>query len=793
MKIGDLLPFAVHGISSLFLTHSMQLAGLGITLNQLTLLFQTLHTTVALQPVALHLCSEFLCLAIETASTELALDKPLTAIVVLLLKTVELTPISYWRQAYFECCSAVFTFCHTLRDHVSLKFPSFAGVRESIQLTACRAFTDYLNFETMPIDDSLIPQLLVLLQKTSDERVATLMVALASACNCERIPFWVAIVRRVLLANALLEEHDIEPNASVKECCLAISSAVLPQLAQSPLAETDDLDDIVSAAARAAETHRSRLQQAAFPVLQLVIRLFEGRTADGDRSLLALYDTHFLQAVRIGFKQSLSISGDFLATYLAYLHGRETRSADYAVVIKAYIDGMIACKQRSATYYSLATSLCQIVRRSPTDETSRFLSGILPVSEEVALKAMRLWKNRGDWRTLSEFRDLASSFYADLLPSLVWLETLTDSQIDVKSLCAFLVLDAQHGTEPWIAAAAYEAIPVMLQYFGDRLDADLVELALRLSVTKQGKPFDSVLLYTAALVREDQAYDRLRRLILSIVLDSNFEPAVVARVLQTDASRALTPYAPAVVQRTLREFASQRLAAATAVALLAVAIAHSPATVGYAIDLLLPMDAAHRDFVFTVLRVALPAARTGLPLVPLARFCVEHFKRGGMLLVGALLLSNAELAFALLGRGVAKAAFLLCANDLPNARAYLRFVQLALEAAEGFAVRGPFALAVLRLAFAVIRAFGSDPQIGHQILSLCVQIIWAAKRAVGEDAFKREFLRSEGREAVIAMMRLQIGKAAIRQRNANLVAFSANARARRAEDDWEDLEVLDGD
>jgi hypothetical protein len=768
----------------------MELEGLGIGLDQLTGLFQTLHTTAALQPVVLHLCSECVRFAIETASTELAFEAGrFTSIVVLLLKTVELTPISYSRQAYFECCSVVFTFCHTLRDHVSLKFPSFAGVRESDQLTACRSFTDYLKFENMPIDDGLVSQLLILLQKTSDDRAAALIVALASSSTLQKIPFWVAIVRRVLLANALLEEHDIEPNASVKECCLAVCSAVLPQLATSPLSETDDLDDIVSAAARAAETHRSRLQQAAFPVLQLVIRLF----ADDARPLLALYDTHFLQAVRIGFKQSLSISGGFLATYLAYLHGRTGNPADHASVIKAYIDGMMGCKQRSAAYYSLATSLCQIARLTPNDETSRFLSGIHPVSEEIVLKAMRLWKNRGDWRALSEFRDLASAFYVDLLPSLVWLETLTDSQIDVESLCAFLVLDAQYGEEPWIAAAAYEAIPVMLEYFGGRLHADVVELALRLSVTKQGKPFESVLLSTAALLTSDQAYDRLRRLILSIVLNSDFEAPVIARILQTDVAGALTPYAPAIVARTLREFTSKRFAAPTAVALLSLAIAHSPSIIGHAVDLLLLLDSAHRDFVFTVLRIALPRPHAALPLISLARFCVEHFKRGGMLLVGALLLSNPELAFALLSRGVAKAAFLLCANDLANARAYLRFVQLALDAAGAFTVHRPFALAVLRLAFGVIRAFGSDPQIGHQILSLCVQILSTVKKAVGEEEFKREFAVNEGREAVIGMLRLQIGKAAIRQRNANLVAFSANARAKRAEDDWEDLEVLDGD
>jgi hypothetical protein len=61
--------------------------------------------------------------------------------------------------------------------------------------------------------------------------------------------------------------------------------------------------------------------------------------------------------------------------------------------------------------------------------------------------------------------------------------------MDVRSLCAFLILDSQYGKEQWMAAAAYEAVPVVLQYFGDALGAELVELALRLALAKQGKPF----------------------------------------------------------------------------------------------------------------------------------------------------------------------------------------------------------------------------------------------------------------------------------------------------------------
>jgi hypothetical protein len=182
-----------------------------------------------------------------------------------------------------------------------------------------------------------------------------------------------------------------------------------------------------------------------------------------------------------------------------------------------------------------------------------------------------------------------------------------------------------------------------------------------------------------------------------------------------------------------------------------------------------------------------------IPLASVSRFCIENFKRGGMVLVGSLLLENPELGVALLSRGVAKAAFLLCANDVMNVRAYLRFVQVSLGAVTTFWIRTLFALSVMRLAMEVIKNFGDDVQRGHQIISLCVQILIKVKEIVGDDAVREEFARFAGRGRVVEMMKLQIGKAVLREQNENLVAFSANPRAKRHEDEWEDLDAGSSD
>jgi hypothetical protein len=263
--------------------------------------------------------------------------------------------------------------------------------------------------------------------------------------------------------------------------------------------------------------------------------------------------------------------------------------------------------------------------------------------------------------------------------------------------------------------------------------------------------------------------------------------------MKTDSERLLRRYSETICVRTVKEFIGNRLKEDVAIALFSIIFDHSPSAASLTIELILQLADRFSEFALKFLEICLPNLRSDVPLASLSRFCIENFKRGGMVLVGSLLLENPELGVALLSRGVAKAAFLLCANDVMNVRAYLRFVQLSLEAAVAFSIRTPFAASVMRLTMEVIRNFGNDVQRGHQIISLCVQILVKVKEVVGDDAFRTEFTRYVGRGRVVEMMNLQIGKAVLREKNENLVAFSANARAKRREDEWEDLDAGSSD
>ena len=232
---GELVPFAMHAFSSALLTHSIQMSSLRASANQLGLLFQILHTTVSMQPVALRLCSECFTLIIEDLSGDLTTKGgSLKDLVNLILRTIEFTPISYAREMYFECSRSILTFCHSLSNIAPINFPLYSGVPSELQMVASETFTEALHFQHLYLAISqLTNPLLMLLQRTGDHRVADFLTVLATTSGDDSLSFWVSTLRRVLSENSLVtSDTPIEPVAAVKVCCLAIAKAVLPKLAE---------------------------------------------------------------------------------------------------------------------------------------------------------------------------------------------------------------------------------------------------------------------------------------------------------------------------------------------------------------------------------------------------------------------------------------------------------------------------------------------------------------------------------------------------------------------------------
>lgn len=803
---GSLISFIVHGVSSMLLTHSIQLSNLGITWNQLTELFNTLNTTVSFQPVSLYLCSECFSLLVELLSSEImSKDSQLAKLVVLTLRTFELTPITYSREAYYTCARAIVTFAHHLHEIAPITFPTSLGVSDSIQLSACAAYSDYLKFgqiEEFEVEE-ILKHLLILLQKTSDERAASFIVSLASVNKKDDDKIWVQTVHRLMIANSLFRNNPIEPNAAVKMCALSISLALLPKFAQYKKIKTSFLDDLISSACRATESDRIKLQGAAFPVLQKVIELFKDRTSDEGGRLLDLYDSQFSQAVIVGFKLNLKVSGGFLYTYLSFnTECLSSASDNCSNVLRLYLTGLAECKQRTGAYFSLATHLCAVSIKYSNVATmiQNFLESMNPIFFEIVLKAMELRQPKSDWRALSQFRSLASSFYVELLPAFVWLQKSAKSTIDIKVLVSYCILEIKTGKEKWISNAAFNALPVAIEYFSNQLSPELIELAIRtINDYKSGdqSSFTQMLLNSSKILQDGAEYDQLRQILFSLLMSSKFDPKICAYLIRSDKENRLSAFIPLISDRIIDNYLDNIIPHNTAVALFSLLSNHYPEYVGISIQRLINLDYDQYDFILAVLKNALIVSKGALPLERLSRYFIEMFKRGGMQTLGLILINNPDVGIALLSKGNAKAAFVLCSNDLNNAIAFLHFITLSLTVAQkNEMVKTGFSKSCLSLAFKVITTFGNDVQRGPIIVQLCVKMIRICLNVL-EDEFKSEYSTLNDKELVIKMLNTHIIKANIRQKSSNLMSFSTTQRKKTYDDEdddgWQTLEIGDSD
>jgi hypothetical protein len=78
------------------------------------------------------------------------------------------------------------------------------------------------------------------------------------------------------------------------------------------------------------------------------------------------------------------------------------------------------------------------------------------------------------------------------------------------------------------------------------------------------------------------------------------------------------------------------------------------------------------------------------------------------------------------------------------------------------------------------------------VVSTAVQLLNGARAVLAGD-FEALFRRlpAPDQAAICDILRTQVGKAALRKKNANLTAFSSGQWSRRSVDDWQTLEIGD--
>ncbi|EAY14455.1 hypothetical protein TVAG_426480 [Trichomonas vaginalis G3] len=804
-KIRDqkLLAFAALALSSLCYNNMMNIVELGISSDMLSVIFQALQNTAAMQPIVVNLLSAAFSIMIETISVELQSNSLLVDLVFCIINSIRNIPISYSHEAFYSVAKSLFTFAYSISNNLTIKYPMYEGSPTEIQLSACDCFSISGKFNKMNLDTSaMLSKILSLLQRTSDDRASNFILTMAKMS--EDTGFWISNIRRILLTSSLLETQSstIEPTPTVKECCLKVCLILLGQIKNCETLNTEHLDDIISSACKATNTDLLQLQMTAFPVLQKVIELFKCVKTEEGNNLLSLYDSQFAQAVKSGFSLDLSVAGKFLYSYLTF--NTENIEMTTSNILKTYVDGLSNCKQRSQPFFELSTHLCTSARNSPVifEEIKDFLKTLTPMMSKIVTQSMSLFKNLTDWRQNSKFREFSQSFYPEMLPNFVWLQSFSEILIDYQVLVSFFLIEISFQREKWLFDAAFDSLKFVFTFAAQKINPELIELSIRTvmpylkNLSKETTV--SFIIGCAKTLQKGDKYDNLRYLILSISLDENlFDSTVISYVVFTDQNNILEKFVPTISKFLTKSVNSKFTTIEKCVSLYSLLSIHYKKMVGQIIpDILSLQNSIENDYLLEILNNCLMNFEGEFPIDIMARFCIQIFRRGGMLLIARLLISRPNIGIVFLQNGGMKSCFLMAMNDFSNFAVYGRFIELAISVCQKSDKTVCLMLceSVTRLVCKLIVQYGNDVMKGHQTVQLCVSLLKKCQEILNDEKFLSILLSIDSfdRQDVVKMLEIHIQKAAIKKKAKQLATFSSNTRARKS-DDWQTLELSDDD
>jgi len=789
LRNSNLVPFASNALASLLITHSMALEPLGLMKTEMNELFSVLHTNTSFQPVALHLLSEAFSLLIEHLSIELStLEKSLVSMVSIFIDSVRLTPVYYAKEAYYKCIQSIYTFVHPLNHITSLSFPSYLGATNGLLLSACDTYIGLSRFQSFDIKLSIFPKLLTLLQVSNDIRVSNFIISIVN--NIDNNEFWIAQIRRILLQSSLLDitTNSIEPAALVKICFLEICGIILARISNKHQFSTEILDDIIAVSSKYSLVDNQQLQAAAYNILKMTVDLFQDVNTEEGNMLLELYEVQFLQSVKAGFSIDLDVSGKFLLTYLSFITKRS--SISNSQLVSVYFTGLSECRQRSAPYFSIATHLCVVARNEENEsiEVPPIFMELVPVFAEVVFQSMKIWETPSDWKPLKSFRDYASSFYQDLLPSFVWLQKHSSIVIPQDVLIGFFLHEIICSRESWIVAASFDALNVLVEFFGDSITCKMLELILQIVLPMNNHIImvRKIFVSCSRFIQPTEEYDSIRSYSCYYLSQSLFDPIALAYIIRSDSKKSIVNYAQMLFELIYEKYHLSNINGIQYLALCYLMIDQYHEKCGSFLRYLLKINISQSEIKQDIVIRCMVNAMGDLPIEEISRYCIETFRRGGMNIVACILSLRPEIGISLLSKGCAKAAFLVSQKDLENNRTYTLFLNHCLNTIKGNdLLTKSFADAVSRLCHHLVITKGKDQKFGYQLTTNCVSLL-RISNSYGNGVYDE--LSSQEKADFISIVESIIEKTKIKKKSSKLATFSVNQWARKA-DEWQMLEI----
>lgn len=476
MKEPTLFTYALHALCEIYETMSQQLASMMVGDAQCQIILKCMYQMPTNDPHSLMLierCVERLIpILLPFLSNESTFD-----LLLLVIQCFRNTPVPYASEFFHLVLRAALAFSPRLLQKFTLSFPPMNSTCE-LKLSVCGAMAD--ASQIVPLSDAnfdLVPSILILLQRTKDQRAAQFIVALAKSTADHRMSDLLTLSKTLLSSNKMpgFGSANVQPNTRVKACALDFTRVLLPVLSKQTLLKTDCLDDMMTSTIRAVETQKKELHETAYKMLADVITNFSSRQVQGT-SILELYESQFSIACKHAFPSSLDLAANFVVIFLQFLfesNGKNSR----AEILRQVVAGLEKCSKSSFGYLDIASKVVEICSTRPeyVKEFSKFFQSISEHFKEMLTECVKIRTVKNcPWEQQSKFRAQYSHFYSRFLLSCVWLRSYSPQVIDSETLAAFLSLETMTASESWRATAGVAASTALLENYKQDISKDML-------------------------------------------------------------------------------------------------------------------------------------------------------------------------------------------------------------------------------------------------------------------------------------------------------------------------------
>lgn len=788
MKDTNLYPFALHALCEMYETLSQQLVSMMVGDAQCQIILKCMYTMPTRDPLSLMLIERCVERLVPILLPFLS-DESTFELLFLVIQCFKNTPVPYASEFFHLVLRASLAFSPRLLSKFSLSFPPLNSSAE-LKLSVCGAMADASQIVPLSEDNfDLIPSILILLQRTKDQRASQFIVALAKSTADRRMSDWLALSKTLLSSNKMpgFGSNTVQPNTRVKACALDFTRALLPFLSKQANLVTECLDDMMTSTIRAVETQKIELHEIAYKTLTDVITNFKDRISEGC-PILELYESQFSIACRHAFPSSVDVAASFIVTFLQFLFGNET-SNSRGEILRQVVSGLEKFRRRSFGFLDIASKVVEICsyKKEFVPEFTKFFESIGGIFKEMLIECVRIRTTKNiPWEQLSQFRAQFSHFYSRFLLACVWLRSYSPQLLDTETLSAFLSLEATTASESWRVSAGVAASTALLEKYRQEISKEMLVHLIHIvcdAVCRNTillKPLTSS--FVVAACKSQGACDNALGLLNAVIREKCGALALSSvLMLKSPAVIAYSEQVASYIVTMLNDNEFQCDDAICAATILMSMLDDEEEFSNIVAEFLLAQDT---KFGLTVCRRALTKFPGCAAASSIARLCKRSILTGGIDLAAFLLARSDPIALDVLSRGVLSAAVAQLDQVGPySATNIIDFVSFSIN--KIFYENAFDCTGIVNGIFDAVRKWGPSKSYGLKLTAAFARLITMIYDNITIDDIDEDKMRI----AISVLKRHETMASKPKVQTISLKLFSTNTKRKTDNDnEWQDLD-----